>query len=160
MFPAQQIIETKNVCCMELSAKTPRIFSFNDWMVFVIQAINSSPSMKWFLHWVCVYFKLIFSFQGVAGDSQTHVRMRRRLNTDTFYWHARYIGQPEPDLNCPTIVRKTIDSYMFSQGMMEFIKALGLRFVQILNFKQIFRIDYELLLDGCLFTKGNIRVIV
>lgn len=91
-------------------------------------------------------YTFYFIFTGVASDNQVQVRMRRRLNMDAHYWHARYIGAPEPDQTCPTIVRKTIDSYMFSQGMMEFVKALGLR------------IDYELLMDGFLFTKGNIRV--
>jgi len=91
--------------------------------------------------------EMVFTLR-VAGDNQVQVRMRRRLNMDPYYWHARYIGQPEPDQNCPTIVRKTIDSYMFSTGMMEFVKALGLR------------IDYELLLDGYLFTKGNIRITI
>lgn len=65
----------------------------------------------------------------VAGDNQVQVRMRRRINAEASYWHARYIGQPEINPNCPTIVRKTIDSCMFSHGMMDFVKALGLRFV-------------------------------
>jgi hypothetical protein len=85
-------------------------------------------------------------FLEVAGDNQVQVRMRRRINTEAHYWHARYIGQPELNPSCPTIVRKTIDSYMFSLGMMEFVKALGLR------------IDYEYFMEGVLFTKGNIRV--
>jgi len=91
--------------------------------------------------------EMVFTLK-VASDNQVQVRMRRRLKSDHFFWHARYISTPEPAPNCPAIVRKTIDSSIFSPGMMEFIKALGLR------------IDYELMMDGILFTKGNIRVTV
>lgn len=101
-------------------------------------------------------------FAGVAGDSQVQVRLRRRLNTDAFYWHARYVGTPEPDPNCPTLVRKTIDSCVYSSGMMEFIKALGLRCVlkYLIIFSPFLRIDYELLMDGYLFTKDNIKITI
>lgn len=54
--------------------------------------------------------------------------MRRRFNADSFYWHCRYVGIPEADTKTPVIVRKTVDSMIFSTNMMEFIKTLGLRF--------------------------------
>lgn len=37
----------------------------------------------------------------------------------------RYVGRPEPDPNCPVVVRKVIDSVAHSQNMMEFVKTLG-----------------------------------
>uniref|UniRef100_A0A914VQJ6 Mediator of RNA polymerase II transcription subunit 18 n=2 Tax=Plectus sambesii TaxID=2011161 RepID=A0A914VQJ6_9BILA len=49
---------------------------------------------------------------------------------------------------CPTIVRKTIDSLVDSNNMMEFIKALGLR------------IEYEFLTTGVMFTKGRLKISV
>lgn len=55
------------------------------------------------------------------------MHLRRRLNVDSFYWHCRYIGTPEPNPTCPTIVRKVIDSLIYSKDMMEFVKCLGLR---------------------------------
>ena len=70
--------------------------------------------------------------------------MRRRLNTDPFYWHCRYIGTPEPNAACPTIVRKTIDSLIYSKDMMEFVKCLGLRFVKKCFFYEIFSSNLHL----------------
>jgi hypothetical protein len=46
-----------------------------------------------------------------------------------FIRHFRYIGTPEPDQTCPVIVRKTIDSLVYANNMMDFIKPLGLRSV-------------------------------
>ncbi|KAI1728483.1 med18 protein domain-containing protein [Ditylenchus destructor] len=84
-------------------------------------------------------------------DSPVQVQMRRRFNTksgDPMYWHCRYIGIPEANIKSPVIVRKTLDSMIFSTDMMEFIKTLGLR------------MEYEYIADGWLFTKGNIKILV
>ncbi|KAH7729714.1 mediator protein 18 [Aphelenchoides avenae] len=82
------------------------------------------------------------------NEVATQVQMRRRLNTDPFYWHCRYIGTPEPNPACPTIVRKTIDSLIYSKDMMEFVKCLGLRMA------------FEYIADGYVYLKENIRVTV
>ena len=63
----------------------------------------------------------------VSTDNPLQVRLRRRLQRDKLYWHCRYIGTPGTDANCPTIIRKTVDSVMYSHNMMEFVKAIGLR---------------------------------
>ncbi|KAI6228325.1 Mediator of RNA polymerase II transcription subunit 18 [Aphelenchoides besseyi] len=82
-------------------------------------------------------------------DNPVQVRMRRRYKSDKKYWHCRYIGTPEVTTNCPTIVRKTVDSMMYSTDMMEYVKALGLR------------LDFEIIMDeGVLFTKEDIRIMI
>uniref|UniRef100_A0A1I8A927 Mediator of RNA polymerase II transcription subunit 18 n=1 Tax=Steinernema glaseri TaxID=37863 RepID=A0A1I8A927_9BILA len=89
-------------------------------------------------------------------DPDVTVRMRRKHkdppNSNTHnVWHMRYVGGPEPDATCPTIVRKCIDSVIqtpVNTQMMEFVKALGLR------------IDFEYLSQGYLFTKQNVKVII
>ncbi|VDO28382.1 unnamed protein product [Brugia timori] len=58
------------------------------------------------------------------------------------------MGAAEPDVHCPTIIRKSIDSLIYSSNMMEFVKTLGLR------------MDYEYLTKGYLFTKGHIKIII
>lgn len=87
----------------------------------------------------------VFAFLETGGDA-VQVRMRRRMHQDSHSWHCKYIGTPEPDPRCPTIVRKTLGSTINSANMMEFLKALGLR------------MDYEYLTDGYMYTWGNIRV--
>jgi hypothetical protein len=73
--------------------------------------------------------------------------MRRRFQGDSYYWHCRYLGLPElGDAKCPVVVRKTIDSTIYSTNMMEFVKTLGLR------------MEYEYIAEGKMFTKGAIRV--
>uniref|UniRef100_A0A914WRC8 Mediator of RNA polymerase II transcription subunit 18 n=1 Tax=Plectus sambesii TaxID=2011161 RepID=A0A914WRC8_9BILA len=75
--------------------------------------------------------EMIFSLKtGNTTPDVTVVRLRRKWKQDRTSnisaWHFRYIGSPENDQKCPTIVRKTIDSLVDSNNMMEFIKALGL----------------------------------
>ncbi|KAK0402012.1 hypothetical protein QR680_016094 [Steinernema hermaphroditum] len=88
-------------------------------------------------------------------DPDVTVRMRRKYKEQQSnahnVWHMRYVGGPEPDAACPTIVRKCIDSLIqtpINTQMMEFVKALGLR------------IDFEYLSKGYLFTKQNVKVII
>ncbi|CAL2028944.1 unnamed protein product [Caenorhabditis brenneri] len=83
-------------------------------------------------------------------DLKTDIKLRRRFRADQQiqnYWQLKYIGVPEPDTKCPTIVRKEISSLVHSQDMMTYAKALGLR------------MDYEYLTQGKLWTKGNIKII-
>jgi len=82
-------------------------------------------------------------FKLKTNQSQiVQVHARRRLKVDSLYWHFRYIGVPELS-NTNVVVRKTIDSLVYSNNMMEFVKSLGLR------------IDYEYVSEGCLFTCGT-----
>uniref|UniRef100_A0A914KL87 Mediator of RNA polymerase II transcription subunit 18 n=1 Tax=Meloidogyne incognita TaxID=6306 RepID=A0A914KL87_MELIC len=53
--------------------------------------------------------------------------MRRRFKTDNLHWHCRYIAIPETAVK-DVIVRKVIDSLIYSNDMMSFVKSLGLRF--------------------------------
>ncbi|KAI6242602.1 Mediator of RNA polymerase II transcription subunit 18 [Aphelenchoides fujianensis] len=92
--------------------------------------------------------EMVFMLQVDRDKPSVQVRMRRRPKNDRLYWHCRYIGTPEVAANCPTIVRKTVDSMMYSTNMMEFVKALGLR------------LEYEILMDGILFTKGSVRITI
>uniref|UniRef100_A0A1I7TD39 Mediator of RNA polymerase II transcription subunit 18 n=1 Tax=Caenorhabditis tropicalis TaxID=1561998 RepID=A0A1I7TD39_9PELO len=85
-----------------------------------------------------------------AMDVKTDIKLRRRFRTEyqiQNYWQLRYIGVPEPDQKCPTIVRKEISSLVHSQDMMTYAKALGLR------------MDYEYITQGKLWTKGNIKIL-
>jgi hypothetical protein len=56
--------------------------------------------------------------------------MRRRFKTDNLHWHCRYIALPETAVK-DVVVRKVIDSLIYSTDMMSFVKSLGLRFNQI-----------------------------
>ncbi|VDP18630.1 unnamed protein product [Onchocerca flexuosa] len=91
------------------------------------------------------------SFNEHEMDPDVTVRLRRKFggpDANSFQWHFRYMGAAEPDVHCPTIIRKSIDSLIYSSNMMEFVKTLGLR------------MDYEYLTKGYLFTKGNIKIII
>uniref|UniRef100_A0A914KLF9 Mediator of RNA polymerase II transcription subunit 18 n=1 Tax=Meloidogyne incognita TaxID=6306 RepID=A0A914KLF9_MELIC len=80
-------------------------------------------------------------------DSPVQVQMRRRFKTDNLHWHCRYIAIPETAVK-DVIVRKVIDSLIYSNDMMSFVKSLGLR------------MEYEYIANGFLFTKRDIRVIM
>ncbi|CZR14431.1 Mediator of RNA polymerase II transcription subunit 18 [Caenorhabditis elegans] len=83
-------------------------------------------------------------------DIKTDIKLRRRFRTEhriQNYWQLKYIGVPEPDQKCPTIVRKEISSLVHSQDMMTYAKSLGLR------------MDYEYMTQGKLWTKGNIKIL-
>uniref|UniRef100_A0A8R1E5U3 Mediator of RNA polymerase II transcription subunit 18 n=1 Tax=Caenorhabditis japonica TaxID=281687 RepID=A0A8R1E5U3_CAEJA len=85
-----------------------------------------------------------------SSDVKTDIKLRRRFRTDhqiQNYWQLRYIGVPEPDQKCPTIIRKEISSLVHSSDMMTYAKALGLR------------MDYEYMTQGKLWTKGNIKIL-
>ncbi|CAI2322075.1 unnamed protein product [Caenorhabditis sp. 36 PRJEB53466] len=85
-----------------------------------------------------------------SADLKTDIKLRRRFKTDVQtanYWQLRYIGVPEPDQRCPTIVRKEISSLVHSTDMMTYAKALGLR------------MDYEWMSQGKLWTKSNIKIV-
>lgn len=85
--------------------------------------------------------------------------MRRRYTKDPLYWHCRYTGIPE-NSKLPVTIRKTIDSTIYSTNMMEFVKTLGLRSHNLIFFYlSFFRMEYEYIASGYLFTKENIRVI-
>uniref|UniRef100_A0A914CC05 Mediator of RNA polymerase II transcription subunit 18 n=1 Tax=Acrobeloides nanus TaxID=290746 RepID=A0A914CC05_9BILA len=88
---------------------------------------------------------MVFSLK--TGDNpDVTVRIRRKFNRDSHLWHWRYVAAPEPDIHCPTIVRKVIDSVGASSNLMEFVKNLGLR------------MDYEYITQGELFIKGKIKI--
>ncbi|KAF1770998.1 hypothetical protein GCK72_002822 [Caenorhabditis remanei] len=83
-------------------------------------------------------------------DLKTDIKLRRRFRSDNQvqnYWQLKYIGVPEPDQKCPTIVRKEISSLVHSNDMMTYAKSLGLR------------MDYEYITQGKLWTKGNIKIL-
>ncbi|ULU12799.1 hypothetical protein L5515_001867 [Caenorhabditis briggsae] len=85
-----------------------------------------------------------------TSDVKTDIKLRRRFRTEhqiQNYWQLKYIGVPEPDQKCPTIVRKEISSLVHSQDMMTYAKSLGLR------------MDYEYITQGKLWTKGNIKIL-
>ncbi|CAP31590.1 Protein CBR-MDT-18 [Caenorhabditis briggsae] len=85
-----------------------------------------------------------------ALEPPVHQILRRRFRTEhqiQNYWQLKYIGVPEPDQKCPTIVRKEISSLVHSQDMMTYAKSLGLR------------MDYEYITQGKLWTKGNIKIL-
>jgi len=97
--------------------------------------------------------EMIFSLKTGNTPDVTVVRLRRKYKQDrasntSAAWHFRYIGTPENDQKCPTIVRKTIDSLVDSNHMMDFVKALGLR------------IEYEFFAHGIMFTKGRLKISV
>uniref|UniRef100_A0A0N5ATZ2 Mediator of RNA polymerase II transcription subunit 18 n=1 Tax=Syphacia muris TaxID=451379 RepID=A0A0N5ATZ2_9BILA len=93
--------------------------------------------------------EMVFSLK-TGQDPDVTIRLRRKFGSDanSYLWHFRYIGSPEPDNSCPTIVRKSISSLVFSHNMMEFVKTLGLR------------MDYEYITKGQLFTKGSIKILI
>ncbi|KAM3724403.1 Mediator of RNA polymerase II transcription subunit [Dirofilaria immitis] len=94
--------------------------------------------------------EMVFSLK-TGQDPDVTVRLRRKFggpDANSFQWHFRYMGAAEPDVHCPTIIRKSIDSLIYSSNMMEFVKTLGLR------------MDYEYLTKGYLFTKGYIKIII
>ncbi|MFH4975960.1 hypothetical protein AB6A40_002669 [Gnathostoma spinigerum] len=94
--------------------------------------------------------EMIFSLR-TGQDPDVTVRLRRKFggpDANSFQWHFRYIGAPEPDVACPTIIRKSIDSLIYSHNMMEFVKTLGLR------------MDYEYIAKGHMFTKGSIKIVI
>uniref|UniRef100_A0AAF5PRQ5 Mediator of RNA polymerase II transcription subunit 18 n=2 Tax=Wuchereria bancrofti TaxID=6293 RepID=A0AAF5PRQ5_WUCBA len=94
--------------------------------------------------------EMVFSLK-TGQDPDVTVRLRRKFggpDANSFQWHFRYMGAAEPDVHCPTIIRKSIDSLIYSSNMMEFVKTLGLR------------MDYEYLTKGYLFTKGHIKIII
>lgn len=87
---------------------------------------------------VTIFFsaRLIFSLPPytplpeTGQDPDVTVRLRRKFggpDANSFQWHFRYMGAAEPDVHCPTIIRKSIDSLIYSNNMMEFVKTLGLR---------------------------------
>uniref|UniRef100_A0A914RNX0 Mediator of RNA polymerase II transcription subunit 18 n=1 Tax=Parascaris equorum TaxID=6256 RepID=A0A914RNX0_PAREQ len=84
-------------------------------------------------------------------DPDVTVRLRRKFggsDANSLLWHFRYMSAPEADISCPTIIRKSIDSLIYSHDMMDFVKTLGLR------------MDYEYITKGYLFTKGNIKIVI
>ena len=86
--------------------------------------------------------------------------MRRRFKTDNLHWHCRYISTPETAVR-DVIVRKVIDSMIYSTDMMAFVKSLGLRYSIISNnilSISFLRMEYEYIANGFVFTKGDIRV--
>uniref|UniRef100_A0A1I8B2Q9 Mediator of RNA polymerase II transcription subunit 18 n=1 Tax=Meloidogyne hapla TaxID=6305 RepID=A0A1I8B2Q9_MELHA len=82
-----------------------------------------------------------------GSDSPVQVQMRRRFKTDNLHWHCRYIAIPETAVR-DVIVRKVIDSLIYSNDMMSFVKSLGLR------------MEYEYIANGFLFTKRDVRVLM
>ncbi|VDN50451.1 unnamed protein product [Dracunculus medinensis] len=94
--------------------------------------------------------EMIFSLK-TGQDPDVTVRLRRKFggpDANSYQWHFRYMGAPEPSVTCPTLIRKSIDSLTYSHNMMEFVKTLGLR------------MDYEFITKGYLFMKGNIKVLI
>uniref|UniRef100_A0A183CE30 ADP,ATP carrier protein n=1 Tax=Globodera pallida TaxID=36090 RepID=A0A183CE30_GLOPA len=81
-------------------------------------------------------------------ESPVQVQMRRRFRVDALHWHCRYVSQPEAHIKASwdVVVRKVIDSLIYSTDMMSFVKSLGLR------------MEYEYIANGFLFTKGDIRL--
>jgi len=72
-------------------------------------------------------------FLETGTDSPVQVQMRRRFKTDNLHWHCRYIAIPETAVK-DVIVRKVIDSLIYSNDMMSFVKSLGLRLFFILEY--------------------------
>ncbi|KHN80685.1 Mediator of RNA polymerase II transcription subunit 18 [Toxocara canis] len=94
--------------------------------------------------------EMTFSLK-TGQDPDVTVRLRRKFggsDANSLLWHFRYMSAPEADTTCPTIIRKSIDSLIYSHDMMEFVKTLGLR------------MDYEYITKGYLFTKGNIKIVI
>uniref|UniRef100_A0A914IGW7 Mediator of RNA polymerase II transcription subunit 18 n=1 Tax=Globodera rostochiensis TaxID=31243 RepID=A0A914IGW7_GLORO len=92
-------------------------------------------------------------------ESPVQVQMRRRFRVDALHWHCRYVSQPEAHIKAScerddeeeapdVVVRKVIDSLIYSTDMMSFVKSLGLR------------MEYEYIANGFLFTKGDIRILL
>jgi len=91
---------------------------------------------------------MCFKLKTKEEHGQTvQVHARRRFKFDSYFWHFRYIGMPETSTT-DVIVRKTLNSLVYSNNMMDFVKSLGLR------------MEYEYIADGSVFTKGNIRILV
>uniref|UniRef100_A0A7E4W023 Mediator of RNA polymerase II transcription subunit 18 n=1 Tax=Panagrellus redivivus TaxID=6233 RepID=A0A7E4W023_PANRE len=92
-----------------------------------------------------VEHEMVFSMKSTEGPD-VQLRLRRRFNLDV--WHLRYIGTPISDDKLPAVCRSSIDSVMYTRDMMRFVRNLG------------FRLVYELVLKGAIFTRGPIKVLV
>ncbi|PAV78313.1 hypothetical protein WR25_19803 [Diploscapter pachys] len=93
--------------------------------------------------------EMAFSLRTGSTNPDVTIRLRRRFRQESFHthqWQFRYIGMPEPDQKCPTIVRKVIDSVAYSPDMMHFAKTLGLR------------MDYEYMIKGSVWTCGKMKI--
>ncbi|CDW57520.1 mediator of RNA polymerase II transcription [Trichuris trichiura] len=92
--------------------------------------------------------ELVFANKSSTGPITWHVR--RSLDHPDAPFHLRYVGNPDPDENkkCPTIMRKTMDCLCHSNDMMGFLGNLG------------FRMQYEFVAKGVIFTKGPIKITV
>jgi mediator of RNA polymerase II transcription subunit 18 len=96
--------------------------------------------------------ELVFSSTSGPGCAPVKLHLRRSLNIPQpqQIWLLRYIGAPEPDLNktCPVLVRKTVDTLATSNDLMQFLREIG------------FRLDYEYVMEGHVYTKGRMKVTV
>jgi mediator of RNA polymerase II transcription subunit 18 len=91
--------------------------------------------------------EMVFTIRSATGGS-TSLRVRKSLDQLSNPWHLRYLGQPEMgDKSRATIVRNCIDCSV-SNNCLQFLNDMG------------FRLDYEFVLDGYMYRKGRMKVIV
>lgn len=94
---------------------------------------------------------MIYSFVLSAGQptgAPMYLRVRESMDQPHSPYHLRYLGTAETsDKARATLVRSTIDVNC-SHNIVQFLQELG------------FRLDYEFILDGYIFRKGRMKVIV